>query len=375
MNSADIFDWCGFFKQEQYWNTGGRTIDSSRKLWNATIEYWETANKIEKYLVKTASPARVALLFSERTAGIDYYDPGVSGGDYLSNQIGIYRALAQEHIQCEPIHAACLSKTQLEKYKVLILSNARSLTMEQISSIQDWVKDGGYIIATGESSLADRWGRAQNDYQLKELFGISYIKTKKWKQPTLFTWNNSTVTLNSGEYTQVQPTTGKVLSSWTNGIPAIVINKYGKGNSLFLSCNSPGLSYTASGHHTGRFMATARNMTFSKRLKELLSELVRKGLKACDSSTLLIADNSPAEVEMHMREQDNGNIKIIHLINHSLSNTPVHGITINLPVNAANVFYGIDNEKVETNDLYGVLRLNVRDFDVYEMIVIKLQKD
>ena len=258
-----IFDWCGFFKQRQYWDTGGREIDSSQKMWQATTEFWERTKKIEQYLVGTTSPSQIALLFSERTAGIDYYKPGNIGGDYLSNQIGIYRALAQEHIQCDPIHATGLTKQQLANYKVLILSNARSLTIGQMTLIRNWVKQGGYLIATGSSSLYDRWGRKQKDYQLKDLFGLSYIQTQEFKENAVFRQNNYDVNCNLGKYELIKVTTGKVRASWQTGEPAVVVNKYGRGNSIFLSYNYPGLSFTGAGSMSGRFLGSVRNMHFS----------------------------------------------------------------------------------------------------------------
>ena len=103
----------------------------------------------------------------------------------------------------------------------------------------------------------------------------------------------------------------------------------------------------------------------------MLANLVKEGLKSTDSSVLITAENCPKDVQIHIREQNNGDIKIIHLLNHSLTNHSVQGIKLTIPLKARKVFYAIDKKPVETEMINGLLTIKLRDFEIYEMIVIK----
>jgi hypothetical protein len=62
----------------------------------------------------------------------------------------------------------------IAKYRVLVLANQESLSDEQLDIIRNYVKNGGALIATDNSSLYTEWRRQRPDFGLTDLFGVKY---------------------------------------------------------------------------------------------------------------------------------------------------------------------------------------------------------
>lgn len=60
----------------------------------------------------------------------------------------------------------------LGKYKVLILANQDALSDDQISAIREFVRAGGGLVATEETSLRDGWRRERPAFGMADLFGF-----------------------------------------------------------------------------------------------------------------------------------------------------------------------------------------------------------
>ncbi|MDD2710805.1 MAG: beta-galactosidase trimerization domain-containing protein, partial [Verrucomicrobiae bacterium] len=346
-----------------------------KAIWAATLEHVQRAKQANPYLVKTRSPAEVGLVYSERTANLEDYNPaGNCGGPYFSNQFGLYAALAHAHIQCDPIYADGLKAETLKRYKVLVLSDAGCLEPETLVRLREWVAAGGYLIATGGSARLDQWGRGQKDYQLADVFGVKYLQTKKAKGNLEFGKDGAGVLCKADAYEVVAPTTGLVKAQWATKEPAVVLNRFGKGSCLFVSAAHPGLSLTASG------MAIrtpfARDLTFFKGLKEFLAASVQEGLAATQAALPFVVANCPEDVEVTMRVQAQPQRRMLHFVNHSLTNVPVKGteVTVNLAPGQTvkEVYYACPEKRSVPHKQDGNrLTFKVRDFEVYELVVVE----
>ena len=60
----------------------------------------------------------------------------------------------------------------LSKYSVLILANQECLADSHLELIREFVRQGGGLVATENSSLYDDWRRERESFGLKDLFGI-----------------------------------------------------------------------------------------------------------------------------------------------------------------------------------------------------------
>ncbi|MES2706347.1 MAG: alpha-amylase family protein [Verrucomicrobiota bacterium] len=92
---------------------------------------------------------------------------------FLAPALGIYRACLEEHLPLTLLTEMDLKPEILKKHRVLILPNAVCLSDAQCAMIRDYVLEGGGLVASSETSLADELGRPRADFGLKDLFGVS----------------------------------------------------------------------------------------------------------------------------------------------------------------------------------------------------------
>jgi hypothetical protein len=133
---------------------------------------WHYQN--EKYLRNTSPVARVGIVYSQQTA--ELY-AGTAGVQRLVEypQLGIYQALIEARIPFEMVHDHNLDPEHLTRFKTLILPNIAALSTAQCQQLRDFVKGGGGLLATYETSLCDEEGNMRQDFGLADLFRASYV--------------------------------------------------------------------------------------------------------------------------------------------------------------------------------------------------------
>ena len=167
----------------------GKPYDSR---WMKPVEAlynWHYRN--ERYLRNTENLARVAVVFSQQTAR--YY-----GGERASAKVedhinGIYQALVESRVPFEMVHDRKLEAENIGRFKTLVLPNIACLSDEQCQQLVQYVKQGGSIVATHETSLYDQWGTRRENFGLSEIFGASLRgpSTHACRIP-IFTWSTRT---------------------------------------------------------------------------------------------------------------------------------------------------------------------------------------
>lgn len=139
---------------------------------------WHYRN--EKYLRNDEPLARVALLYSEQTQALGNPWTGADEGRRLANDrpndhvAGMYHALLESRVPFELVHEAFLTPARLDRFGLLILANAASLSDAQCTAIRDFVGRGGSLLATFASSLFDENGARRRDFGLHDVFGVSF---------------------------------------------------------------------------------------------------------------------------------------------------------------------------------------------------------
>lgn len=74
----------------------------------------------------------------------------------------------------ENLGEADFIKNRLPKYQALLLPDAKYLPAQAVQTIKNFVKAGGGLYASGETSLYDSIFRAKHDFDLAEVFGVAY---------------------------------------------------------------------------------------------------------------------------------------------------------------------------------------------------------
>jgi hypothetical protein len=143
------------------------------KRWMPVVEDiygWHYRN--EKYLRNEQSLARVAMVYSQQTAA--YYGGPQARTKVEDPSLGFYQALVESRVPFEMVHDHLLAADQLHNYKVLILPNIAALSEGQCEQLDAYVRRGGSIVATYETSLCDEWGKRRPDFGLSKLFACSF---------------------------------------------------------------------------------------------------------------------------------------------------------------------------------------------------------
>jgi hypothetical protein len=142
------------------------TLHDERWL-KAIDDIYVWTEKNQRYLAGRQPLARVALVYSQQTAW--YY--GAKVEDYA---LGWYQALVESRIPFEMVHDQLLDHEHLAPYKTLILPNIAALSEAQCDQLRSFVRNGGSLVATHETSLYDEMGVRRKNFALADLFGVDW---------------------------------------------------------------------------------------------------------------------------------------------------------------------------------------------------------
>jgi hypothetical protein len=92
-------------------------------------------------------------------------------------QNGYYQALVEARIPFEMADDRLLDAEHIARYRVLVLPAIAALSDRQCGQLRDYVRGGGRIVATGETSLYDEAGRKRANFGLADLFGCDFAGT------------------------------------------------------------------------------------------------------------------------------------------------------------------------------------------------------
>ncbi len=130
------------------------------------------AHKVERYLRHETPIARVALVYSQQTTW--FYGGSRAVAKVEDHVLGWYQALVEARIPFEMAHDRLLDAAHVGQFKTLILPNIAALSGAQCGQLRAFVKNGGSVIATYETSLYDEWGVRRKDFGLADLFGVQW---------------------------------------------------------------------------------------------------------------------------------------------------------------------------------------------------------
>ncbi len=120
-----------------------------------------------------ASPVPwAAMLVSEQTRQFHAFEDIAER--FLPNVFGVFRTAMEEHHPLDLINDWDLTPERLGRYRVLVLPGAAAMSDAQVEAVRRFVRDGGGLVATGETSLCDQLGRPRQDFALADVFGVSY---------------------------------------------------------------------------------------------------------------------------------------------------------------------------------------------------------
>jgi hypothetical protein len=129
-------------------------------------------HKCERYLRNEEPLARVALVYSQQTA--TFYGGQRAAQKVEDHTLGFYHALIEARIPFEMVHDRLLDPAHIDRFKVLVLPNIAALSNDQCDQLRSYLRRGGSLVATFETSLYDEWGVRRADFGLADVFGARY---------------------------------------------------------------------------------------------------------------------------------------------------------------------------------------------------------
>jgi hypothetical protein len=189
-------------------------------------------------------PAQAALWFSEVADVWDNYRPPLGAAKRC-----LYVALRQQQLPLDFV----VEGDDLKAYRVLYLTDA-NVSRAGSRAIAAWVRGGGRLFATAGAGLLDELNRPNRT--LRELLGVEPLALEEAKEPPVrlekqdlpYARPLSWVRYQSekipvfGLRSRLKAGTAEVTATYTDGSPAVTVNRSGKGTATYCAF-LPGLSY------------------------------------------------------------------------------------------------------------------------------------
>jgi hypothetical protein len=276
---------------------------------------------------KTKSAARTAIIWPADAVNF-YKSPADTAqarqdreptGNINDEFNGFYDALIKSHVPCDVLDEESLRRDDIGRYSLLILPNAACTGKAADDRVREYVRNGGNLIASFETSLCDENGRRMDDFGLFDLFGIRLLRSALKPYPHFYFFRRD---VWSDVFSDIQPEllpaplvsceiaplSAKAVSPFSvklkgwdgseilpSEYPAVTINEYGKGRAVYLA--------GAFGEQYWKYKP--------QEIRLLLRNLFR-----LLSPPLVILENAPETVEVVHRQTQDGR-EIITLINYS----------------------------------------------------------
>ncbi len=144
-------------------------MGEDRRIPKVARTYFPWTVPHDRHLTTKRSLANIGVVMGQRTQ-LFYRPP--AGGQVRDDLNGIYYALLEGRFPFDFVHEDRLEPERLRKYRALILPNTALLSDEQCRQLSDYVKAGGSLLASFETSMYDENNVRRNDFGLAEVLGI-----------------------------------------------------------------------------------------------------------------------------------------------------------------------------------------------------------
>ncbi len=286
--------------------------------------------KNASYFQDTRSEARAALVWSDVTANyyqgsgaqmidIDRVPQRSEVGNLDGEFSGFADALLRSHTPYDVVDDVTLEREDLGRYSAIFLPNVACMSDRAAARLKAYVREGGSLFATFESSLYDQTGIRRAEFALAEVFGIS--GGKKIAGPTRWDFMKSRASSplleglgrelipSTTYHVRVEPKGSRPLLYFTRPLagrydgvpevsdePALMVNRYGRGQAVYFSGD----------------LGNAVNTFHLPEWYRLIANAAREL-----SPSPVTLQNAPSSVEVVLRSQvqESGKRFLLHLVN------------------------------------------------------------
>jgi len=160
--------------------------------------------------------------------------------------IGVYRALLERNIPVDFIHLDDVTEGKLERYRLLFMPFSLMMPRAACTKIAEFVEKGGTVVADSRCAWNEDTGWSAEEipgFGLSKVFGCTEKWIKSCEKPEIRVTENNPATplLSAGDkltgafYEEALNTlpNGKAIAEFSDGSPAIVVSRYGKGKAAY----------------------------------------------------------------------------------------------------------------------------------------------
>jgi Hypothetical glycosyl hydrolase 6/Beta-galactosidase trimerisation domain len=149
-------------------------LGEDRRWQRVGAEYFKWGARHDAHLRVRRSIANIGVVMGQSTQLL-YTGPAVAHSlEYMRETThGIYETMLRGRFTFEFVHEDRLEPERLSKYRALLLPNIAMLSDRQCEQIRDYVRSGGSVMASFETSLYDENRQPRAEFGLADLFGIS----------------------------------------------------------------------------------------------------------------------------------------------------------------------------------------------------------
>ena len=144
-------------------------LGEDRRITKVALSYFPWIAQHDRHFTNKRTLANIGVVMGQRTQ-LFYRPP--AGGQMRDDLNGIYYALLEGRFAFDFVHEDRLELERLRKYRALILPNTALLSDQQCQQIGEYVKAGGSLLATFETSMYDENNVLRNDFGLADVLGI-----------------------------------------------------------------------------------------------------------------------------------------------------------------------------------------------------------
>ncbi len=145
------------------------------RRWQKTgVDFMQWTAKHDAHLTARRSVANIGVVMGQSTQLL-YPGPGLKPGRHYMHETtqGIYDVLLRGRFAFDYVHEDRLEPERLSKYRALLLPNIAMLSDKQCEQIRSYVKAGGSVMASFETSRYDENMKPRADLGLADVFGVS----------------------------------------------------------------------------------------------------------------------------------------------------------------------------------------------------------
>jgi beta-galactosidase len=167
---------------------------------------------------------------------LQYFQP-----PYTEQVQGAFEPLFRANIDTAIIN---IGHDDLSPYKLVIVPADYVMDSASAKAIRDYVSGGGTVVMTAFSAKVDehgQWFETPLPGRLNDVFGLKTNAFYDVQPPLQFEMDGASIDAGVHRYEVLEPSTATVLSRFTNTTdrsPAVTINRFGKGNAVYLATES-----------------------------------------------------------------------------------------------------------------------------------------